>query len=549
MPTLDNLEIKATGNVDDAIKKIDQLLEKLGQISNVSTQAAGGQKELAKETSSAGKSMQTATKSAAKASSGIGNLFNSLKRIAMYRLLRSVIKAVTSAFSEGTKNVYAWAEAHNHAFKQVMDTYATRTNYLKNSLGAVASTVLTALLPAFLKITDALITAINFVNEFIAAIAGKDTYIRAKEVAVEFGDAADDAAKKQKKLNIQLMAFDELNNITTPSSSGATNTDNIKDAFEEVVVGDWMKKHAWFVLLAGIGTAIAAKVGSGLLQGLTGSVAQGAIASLGNSVHNALAIAAGVTLMILGIKTAWDGGAKMAVGDLSGLVEALGGTLATALGGTLIGSSFGAGGLGFVIGAELGVAVTIAGFVFGSDAGKRMLSDFGTAVKNSVTGKTANDTEKFIAKNNFISWFGDLMGRTADAVGLGNVYRSGGSSTQTTTPKASTTSSSKAKVGDLLKQDLNLYASGGFPGMGSIFMAGEVPGQAELLGTVNGRTAVAGGNEITGIAEAVYTTGSEEASILREILGALRSGGNAKPNAAFGRFATRSIEMYKGVTG
>lgn len=545
MPTLDNLEIKATGNVDDAIKKIDQLLEKLGQISNVSTQAAGGQKDLAKETSSAGKSMQAATKSAAKASSSIGNLFNSLKRIAMYRLLRSVIKAVTSAFSEGTKNVYAWADANGHAFKQVMDTYATRTNYLKNNLGAVASTVLTALLPAFLKVTDALITAINFVNEFIAAIAGKDTYLRAREVAIEFGDAADDAAKKQKRLNIQLMAFDELNNITTPSSSGATNTDNIKDAFEEVVVGDWMKKHAWFVLLAGIGTAIAAKVGSGLLQGLTGSVAQGAIASLGNSVHNALSIAAGVTLMIIGIKTAWDGGAKMAVGNLSGLVEALGGTLATALGGTLIGSSFGAGGLGFVIGAELGVAVTIAGFVFGSDAGKRMLSDFGTSISNGITGKQETKTEKFIRQNNFIQWFGDLMGRTADAVGLGGVYRSGGSKNGNTT-----TTTNKNRAVRLIGEDFdNGFASGGFPGMGSIFMAGEVPGQAELLGTVNGRTAVAGGNEITGIAEAVYTTGNEEASILREIRDALRSGGNAKPNAAFGRFATRSIEMYKGVTG
>lgn len=46
------------------------------------------------------------------------------------------------------------------------------------------------------------------------------------------------------------------------------------------------------------------------------------------------------------------------------------------------------------------------------------------------------------------------------------------------------------------------FASGGFPTTGSLFIAGE--SGAELVGTVGGQTAVAGGMEITGIREAVY---------------------------------------------
>lgn len=57
------------------------------------------------------------------------------------------------------------------------------------------------------------------------------------------------------------------------------------------------------------------------------------------------------------------------------------------------------------------------------------------------------------------------------------------------------------------------YAAGGFPDSYSLFMAGE-NGRAEMLGTVGGNTAVAGGAEITGIASAVYSTGQKEEKLL-----------------------------------
>lgn len=51
------------------------------------------------------------------------------------------------------------------------------------------------------------------------------------------------------------------------------------------------------------------------------------------------------------------------------------------------------------------------------------------------------------------------------------------------------------------------YAAGGFPSAGSMFIAGE--SGAEMVGTINGRTAVASGDEITGIREAIYAVGTQ----------------------------------------
>lgn len=59
------------------------------------------------------------------------------------------------------------------------------------------------------------------------------------------------------------------------------------------------------------------------------------------------------------------------------------------------------------------------------------------------------------------------------------------------------------------------FENGGFPVPGSYFVAGE-NGVPEMLGTVGGRTAVASGAEITGIRDAVYSTGASEVALLRE---------------------------------
>lgn len=63
--------------------------------------------------------------------------------------------------------------------------------------------------------------------------------------------------------------------------------------------------------------------------------------------------------------------------------------------------------------------------------------------------------------------------------------------------------------------DYEGFAAGGFPGAG-LFMAGEAG--VEMVGTVGGRPAVASNQEITGIADAVYSTGNQESQLLAQLI-------------------------------
>lgn len=81
------------------------------------------------------------------------------------------------------------------------------------------------------------------------------------------------------------------------------------------------------------------------------------------------------------------------------------------------------------------------------------------------------------------------------------------------------------KIGDVIGIDIEIptishvklgrFEYGGFPEPASLFWAGE-NGVPEILGTVGGRTAVAGGAEITGIRDAVYEASNAELQLLRE---------------------------------
>ena len=58
------------------------------------------------------------------------------------------------------------------------------------------------------------------------------------------------------------------------------------------------------------------------------------------------------------------------------------------------------------------------------------------------------------------------------------------------------------------------FASGGYPDTGSLFWAGEAG--AEMVGSINGKTAVASNGEITGIISAIQQTSGEEIGLLRQ---------------------------------
>ncbi len=82
-------------------------------------------------------------------------------------------------------------------------------------------------------------------------------------------------------------------------------------------------------------------------------------------------------------------------------------------------------------------------------------------------------------------------------------------------------SGKEIKVPQIERIHIQRYEVGGFPNKASLFWANE-NGIPELVGTMGGRTAVASGTEITGIKDAIYSTGQQETSLMSTMVGLLK---------------------------
>lgn len=179
-----------------------------------------------------GESIKTAT-------SKVGQLFAAFKRIAMYRLLRSAIKAITEAFKEGTKNAYEYSKALGGQFAKSMDSLATEALYLKNSLGAMVIPLVNAITPAINFVIDKFVDLLNVVNQVIARLSGASTWTRALKYPKQYGEEATSAGKAMKELKATILGIDEINPLQDNSDRGGSGGGSGMDAsqmFEEVAL-------------------------------------------------------------------------------------------------------------------------------------------------------------------------------------------------------------------------------------------------------------------------------------------------------------------------
>ncbi len=176
----------------------------------------------------------------------VGKMFG---RIAMYRLVRSAIKAISTAAKEGANNLVMYSAALNStdaaAANATMSEYATTLLQVKNTLGAALMPILTALLPVINTIASAFITAANAVNMFFQALQGKTTFTKAKKSTVDYAKSLKTATGAAKELQKTLLGFDEINrlNAENKGGGGAAGAD-FSNMFEEAEISEKVKKYA-----------------------------------------------------------------------------------------------------------------------------------------------------------------------------------------------------------------------------------------------------------------------------------------------------------------
>ena len=167
----------------------------------------------------------------------VKQLFESLKRIALYRLIRSAIKALSQAIQEGIHNLYQYSRLVGTDFAKSMDKIATASLYVKNSLAAMVSPLINQVAPIIDNIGDKLAEIANKVNIFISRLLGKSTYTAAKKLQTTF-----------EEIKSAVIGIDELNIIgdgekdyaqmfqELPITGESSFVDKLRELFENA---DW----------------------------------------------------------------------------------------------------------------------------------------------------------------------------------------------------------------------------------------------------------------------------------------------------------------------
>ncbi len=181
----------------------------------------------------------------AKSKSWLSGMTSSLARIAKLRVLRGIIRSITQAISEGSKNIYEYSSAMGSTdasgFANKMNQVASAFLYVKNSIGAVIAPIMNTLSPVLTWIAEKFVAVANIVAQFFAALGGQSTYTRAKYVETAWQGVADstgDATANAKEYKKTIMGFDELNVLDSQDNGGGGGSGGggggASDMFEEV---------------------------------------------------------------------------------------------------------------------------------------------------------------------------------------------------------------------------------------------------------------------------------------------------------------------------
>ena len=322
------------------------------------------------------------------------NFTKSLLRIAKLRLLRGIIRSITSGFREGISNIYQYSAAMNSLdasnVKGNLDSVASSLLYMKNAIASAAAPLISMLVPYLQTVVGWFITAADAAAQFFAVLGGQTTYTRAKQQATEWKNiegAAGGAAAAAKEYENTILGFDELNVLNDPSSGGGggggggASVPDYSDMFEEVEIGqskirefaEWLRNN-WDdikdIVLA-IGTALAAwKIASGVLKffdrlGLGGSTAKGITQ-----------IATGLVLTITGVTLSFKGGYEIGYDgvNLMDVIKAAIGVALAGAGGALVAhglTTLGVASVGTGVGAAIGIGIALVATIVGFELGFR----------------------------------------------------------------------------------------------------------------------------------------------------------------------------------
>nr|DAT87302.1 MAG TPA: minor tail protein [Caudoviricetes sp.] len=154
----------------------------------------------------------------------------SLKKLLMYgfgfRSLFALFNRLRSAVVSGFQNLSQYSGQTNADISMLMSSLTQ----LKNSLATAFAPILSVVAPILSKFIGMLSTAASYVSQFLSALTGKSTYVKAVKVQQDYAaglkKTGDNAKDAKKELQGYLSPIDEINkkekeNADASSGSGA----------------------------------------------------------------------------------------------------------------------------------------------------------------------------------------------------------------------------------------------------------------------------------------------------------------------------------------
>lgn len=226
---------KALAGLQRAKKAMQDYKKKLLGVDNE-------QKKASKSGSKLNKSLKGTEKASRGARMGLGRM---LATSILFSTVFRAISAVTGGLKEGMDNLAQYSDDTNKALSMLMSSMTQ----LKNSFGTAFSPLVEYAAPALAQFINLLSQAVTWTAQLLAALTGKDTFVKAVKVQQNYADSLDktkdetkDAAKETEKA---LAPFDKLIQITTgKKKSEDKNELKPEDMFATEEVSNDIKLHA-----------------------------------------------------------------------------------------------------------------------------------------------------------------------------------------------------------------------------------------------------------------------------------------------------------------
>jgi hypothetical protein len=219
---------------------------------------------------------------------GLKAFFLSIKRIALYRVIRSALKWITASLKEGIVNITAYDEKYN----QTMSEITSSITVMKNSFGAMITPLLELVQPIIEGISRAVGTLANGISYLTAKLKGESTWMK---VNLDYLKEYNEQSK--------LLSFDTFSSLSNSNdTSGMFTTESMSGSSMAGILDDCT---ALAGVLAGIATTLGIIGVSKIIGLITGGTLIKSITALWSTTLDFLGtingLAVGIGALVAGL--------------------------------------------------------------------------------------------------------------------------------------------------------------------------------------------------------------------------------------------------------